>query len=59
MMADISATSAADFDPAVEFDEGWVSTWWGPLRLGPLLLRWLCLWGGHDGTVRISRAKYG
>lgn len=50
---------AAEFDPTAEFDEEWVATWWGPLRLGPTLLRWLCLWCAHDGLVGISREKYG
>lgn len=24
-------------------------------RVGPLMWRWLCIWGGFDGVVRIKR----
>ncbi len=27
--------------------------------LGPVLWRWLCVWGGADGVVRITMKPFG
>lgn len=38
----------------IVFDPEFEATYLRPHQLGPILLRWLTIWGGMDGCVRIT-----